>query len=631
MPVSPSRRSSTTRSSRPSAARSTRASPSCFTLAALLSCSPARRSGYFVLALLIGIISGTYSSIFNASPLLVVWQEWEDRRAPAGRARGPRGARPPEHRAGAHGSVGAQPFRVALLRPGWPPGRWSPREGRSGILTLCSSRGSAGRFRCRWTWTRRSPESAGPRVGTRVLEVLARRRSRPANSPGSSRTLAARWRMPWLLPDAGVFVDRIRRLAPPAKRSMVFGDFDADGLTGLAVMSRALRHLGVTGCRRPRRLEEGHGLSPSALEAAAGVGRRLIVTVDCGTSSLAEVADAGRRRDRRAGHRPSPRAARRLAAGPAAIVNPQRHESSYPHRRLAGSGVAFKLAQLLLRDEPGGPAAALDLADLATIGTVADVAPILGENRSIARLGLERMRRAPRPGIAALLERAGVQAGTVTLETIAYVIAPRINAAGRVGEAADAAALLLADDPLEAAELADRLDAANVERRQLTRDAVDAAEAAVAAMAGDEAAAVMVRGPWPVGIVGLVGVAAGGPDRTAGGRGGRGGRRDPRFVPERAGFDLAEALRACEDLFTRYGGHAGAAGFELPAERWDAFVQRFETWRRRLFLRIVGGNCALTSRFPRQRSATRCCGSSRCLPQRAPATRTHWSACWVSR
>ena len=129
-----------------------------------------------------------------------------------------------------------------------------------------------------------------------------------------------------------------------------------------------------------------------------------------------------------------------------ALVNPQRPDATYPDRRLAGSGVALKVASLLLEQLAGIPAAATiaDLADLAAIGTVADVAPILGENRSIARIGLERLRTAPRPGIAALLASARVDPASVTLETIAFVIAPRLNAAGRMGEAADAAALLLA-------------------------------------------------------------------------------------------------------------------------------------------------------------------------------------------
>jgi single-stranded-DNA-specific exonuclease len=380
---------------------------------------------------------------------------------------------------------------------------------------------------------------------------------------------------PALLPDAEVFLDRIHLARSRAERVVVFGDFDADGLTGLAILTRVLRRLGIEVLPYvPRRLEDGHGLSRAAIEATLEWGSRIIVTVDCGTSSLAEVVESNARgidvliTDH---HRVPPDRPPALA-----IVNPQRAESVYPHRRLAGSGVAFKLAQLLLGNEPGGAAAALDLADLATIGTVADVAPILGENRSIARLGLERIRRSPRPGIGALLERAGVPAGTVDLETIAFVIAPRINAAGRMGEAADAAALLLTDDPAEAAALAARLDAANTERRQLTRDAVDEAEAAIATISGDEPGAIIVRGPWPVGIVGLVA------SRLAERRG------RPAVVGadlgdvirascrSAAGFDLAAALETCAELLTRHGGHPGAAGLELPADRWPEFVLRFQ-------------------------------------------------------
>jgi single-stranded-DNA-specific exonuclease len=256
-----------------------------------------------------------------------------------------------------------------------------------------------------------------------------------------------------------------------------------------------------------------------------------------------------------------------------AIVNPHRSDSTYPDRRLAGSGVAFKMAQLLLAGEPGGPAAALDLADLATIGTVADVAPIVGENRAIARLGLERLRRSPRPGLAALLERARVDATAVDLETVAFAIAPRLNAAGRVGEALEAARLLLAEEPVAAAAHADALETANRTRRDQMTVAVAEARAAVAEM-GPEAATV-VRGPWSVGIVGLVAA------RLAEDRG------RPAVVGADLGdvvrascrsdgsLDLAATLQSCADLFTRFGGHAGAAGFELPTGRWDEFKARF--------------------------------------------------------
>jgi single-stranded-DNA-specific exonuclease len=208
------------------------------------------------------------------------------------------------------------------------------------------------------------------------------------------------------------------------------------------------------------------------------------------------------------------------------------------------------------------------------MGTGADVAPVRGENRAIARIGLERLRARPRAGIAALLERAGVAAATADLETVAYVLAPRINAAGRVGEPADAAQLLQTDDPDEARTLAERVDDANVARRALTRDVVADAEAAIGEIPAD-AAAILVRGEWPVGIVGLVAsrlTERTGRPAVVGATVGDAIRGSCRSVP---GFDLADALAACGDLFTRYGGHAGAAGFELPADRWPAFVERF--------------------------------------------------------
>lgn len=378
---------------------------------------------------------------------------------------------------------------------------------------------------------------------------------------------------PRLLPDADRLLARLERARAGGERVIVFGDFDADGLTGLAIMVRALRVFGLdVEPYVPSRLEEGHGLSLRAVEAAEAAGRSLIVTVDTGSTSVAEVAEAGRRgidvivTDH---HRLPPE----LPAA-VALVNPHRSDSTYPDPRLAGSGVAFKVAQLVLAGIPGGTDRALGLAELATIGTVADVAPIVGENRAIARIGLERMRNEPLAGLAAILRIAGVAPGGVDLETVAFVIAPRLNAAGRVGDAIEAARLLLTDDPTEAAELAERLQAANVVRRDLTRTAIAEAQAVLAADPGDPAATV-VRGDWPVGVIGLV---AG---RLAEERG------RPAVVGTEldgvirascrsaAGFDLAAALADCADLFVRHGGHPGAAGFELPPEHWETFRERF--------------------------------------------------------
>jgi single-stranded-DNA-specific exonuclease len=377
---------------------------------------------------------------------------------------------------------------------------------------------------------------------------------------------------PALLPDAGLTLARLTSARDHGERVLVFGDFDADGLTGLAIMTLALRRFGVAvEPYVPSRLEEGHGLSLAALDAAAAGGCTVVVTVDCGSTSVAEIAAANARgidvivTD----HHRVP------AVMPAAfaLVNPHRPDSVYPDRRLAGSGVAFKVAQLLLAIEPGGPLAALDLADLATIGSVADVAPIVGENRAIARLGLERLRHAPRPGIAALLERAHIGSDAIDLETVAFAIAPRLNAAGRVGEALEAARLLLATDPVEAGLHADALEAANLTRRDLMKLAV--AEARAVVSESSPAAATIVRGPWSVGIVGLVAARLaedGGRPAVVGAELGDVVRASCRSD---GSLDLGAALERCADLFIRFGGHAGAAGFELPADRWDEFRERF--------------------------------------------------------
>ncbi|MHB8959731.1 MAG: single-stranded-DNA-specific exonuclease RecJ [Candidatus Limnocylindrales bacterium] len=403
---------------------------------------------------------------------------------------------------------------------------------------------------------------------------------------------------PHLLPDAGALVGRVVQAMANGERVMVFGDFDADGLTALAQLVLALRRLALDVLPYvPSRLEEGHGLSMASVEAAATQGVALIITVDTGSTSVAEVAAARERgidvviTDHH--HLPD------VLPAAVALVNPHRADSDYPDPSLSGSGVAFTVARLLLGELADDPDAALGLADLATIGTVSDVVPLLGENRAIARLGLERIRTAPRPGIAALLARAGVDPATVDLETVGFVLAPRLNAAGRVGEALDAANLLLAGTPEQADALAAALESANSTRRDLMRSAIAQARAGlglpdpgqapgqqplldaepvaaeVVVGGGAEAPALVLRGPWSVGIIGLV--AGRLADETG----------KPAVVGTVLGdvvrascrgdgrANLAHALDACDDLLIRHGGHAAAAGFELPLASWDAFVARF--------------------------------------------------------
>ena len=445
--------------------------------------------------------------------------------------------------------------------------------------------------------------AAGERgIGTFAATVLARRGiADVATLDAFLGPAADGLHDPQLLPDADVLIEGIARARDRGEKVMVFGDFDADGLTGLAQLVLTFRRLGIdTEPYVPSRVEEGHGLSMAAVQSAAASGTSLIVTVDTGSTSVAEVAAASARgidvviTDHH--HLPE------VLPAAVAVVNPHRADSMYPDPELSGSGVAFTVARLLLGTLADAGAEALDLADLATIGTVSDVAPILGENRAIARLGLERMRTGARPGIAALLARANVNPATVDLETVGFVLAPRLNAAGRVGEALDAARLLLASTPEEAAELAKTLESANTTRRDLMRTAIAEARAALGLgepgqapgqlaldAAGSERAtpapitvaggpghgAILVHGPWPIGIIGLV--AGRLADETG----------LPTIVATDAGpvlrascrgdgrLNLAAALDACDDLLVRHGGHAAAAGFELPADRWDAFTERF--------------------------------------------------------
>ncbi|HYM84420.1 MAG TPA: single-stranded-DNA-specific exonuclease RecJ [Candidatus Dormibacteraeota bacterium] len=433
-----------------------------------------------------------------------------------------------------------------------PRYRWIPPEGVHPSPALAAAASASG-------------------FGGAALELLvARGVHTPEELAGFLAEPAGALHDPRLLPDADLLLARIGLARVRRERVMVFGDFDADGLTGLAILVSTLRALGLDVVPYvPSRLDEGHGLSMAAVDQAERDGVSLIVTVDTGSTSQREIGLAAGRGVEVAvtdHHRVPPEPPPAVA-----FVNPHRPDSAYPDARLAGSGVAFKVAQLLLAPGSGGPPdgdeTALAMADLATIGTVSDLAPIVGENRAIARLGLERLRTAPRPGLAALLERANVKPADVDLERVAFALAPRLNAAGRVGEAVEAARLLLADDPAEATILAEALDTANVTRRDLTRQAVlDAREARAGT---DDEAIVLARGPWPVGIVGLVAARLSeetGRPAVVGAEIGSVVRASCRSAP---GFDLAAALESCSHLLLRHGGHAGAAGFEVAAERWD--------------------------------------------------------------
>ena len=413
-----------------------------------------------------------------------------------------------------------------------------------------------------------TPHGLGPRA---LSLIIGRGIGDPMALDRFFATPASGLHDPGSLPDIDRFVDRIGRARTAGERVLLFGDFDADGLTGLAILTRALRRTGIDAVPYvPDRVTEGHGLSRAGIDAAVAAGATLIVTIDCGSSSGPEVAEAASR-----GIDVIVTDHHRVPETPpvaVAFVNPHREDARYPDRRLTGAGLVYKLAGVLLAERGLGDDRN-ELAALATVGTVADVAPVLGENRSIVRIGIEGLRSGASVGIAALLRRAKVDPATVDLETVGFAIAPRLNAASRMGEATDAANLLLTDDPDEADRLAERLESTNAERRDLTRTAVAEARAAVGEPNGE--AATVIQGAWPVGIVGLVAARLaddhGRPAVVGSDLGGTiraSCRSDGRL-------DLAAALRACDDLLLRHGGHRGAAGLEVAADRWDAFRERF--------------------------------------------------------
>ena len=377
------------------------------------------------------------------------------------------------------------------------------------------------------------------------------------------------------MPDAvivlGVAVSEGRRIA-------VYGDYDADGVTACAMLTLALRAAGADVVPYiPNRMTEGYGLHGPALQDLAARGVGCVVTVDCGTSSVDVAASRppGVQLVITDHHLPLPPTPGAEVALPAAdaLVNPKRPDCGYPFDGLAGAGVAWKLLAAL-ESERVVPAGSADAAvGLAALGTVADMMPLRGENRLLVRRGLEAIARRPSPGLAALVAAAGLRA-PLRAADLAFGLAPRINAAGRMEDAELALRLLLAGDAAEAEPLAARLQGQNVERQEAVARAMAEAEERVAEIPEEAPAIVVGDARWPMGIVGLV----------AGRLAERYAR--PTFVASLEGDEakgsarsvrgvhLVRALGAAGDCLLRYGGHALAAGYSLDPGRLAEFAER---------------------------------------------------------
>lgn len=384
---------------------------------------------------------------------------------------------------------------------------------------------------------------------------------------------------PAQIADIGKAAERLIRAIRTGEKITIYGDYDVDGVTSSAVLRLFCRdHLGVElDCYIPHRLTEGYGLNVGAIEALAEQGTQVLITVDNGSSAVAQVARATELGmdvliiDHHQVSDPEPPAF--------AHLNPHRLSCAFPYKGLAAVGVTFMLLvelrrQLRAAEWYDGPPLRPDrYLDLVALGTVADVAPLTEVNRAIVRHGIRQMQRAPRLGVRALMEVSRVTPAAITARDLGFRLGPRINAAGRLADAADGFHLLIGDDPEHAADLADALNGQNLKRRAIEKRMTQQAKAQVEAdPALVQAAAVVLAGEdWHPGVVGIVAsriVDSFHRPAIMLARDGDRYRGSARSVP---GVDIKAALDACAEHLLKYGGHVGAAGLSMHCDALPAF------------------------------------------------------------
>ncbi len=379
---------------------------------------------------------------------------------------------------------------------------------------------------------------------------------------------------PFSIKDMDRAVTRIHTAVERNEKVLVFGDYDVDGISSAALLVETLQSMGLdVAYEVPDRLIEGYGLNTDRVRAAADRGVDLIVTVDNGISCQEEVTLA-----RELGldiivtdhHEPG---GDRLPPA-VAVLDPKRPDATYPHRDLAGVGVSAKLCQALTGRTPP--------LDLVALGTVADVVPLLGENRTLVSRGIDELRTGNRVGLKSLAEVAAINPADIRAYHIAFQLGPRINAAGRLGKASDSIELLLASDKSRADVFAHQLDRDNRDRQQICDRIREDAESMMSLDFSSDQRTIMLAAPgWHPGIIGIVA------SRIAeeyhrptvllaiDGDHARGSARSIRA------FDLFSAISECSDLIDKFGGHKYAAGLTVRSDRIDELRDRFEAVGRR--------------------------------------------------
>jgi single-stranded-DNA-specific exonuclease len=444
----------------------------------------------------------------------------------------------------------------------------------------------------RWLLPQTDPEQAGRLAENLGLSLSAARvlLNRGYRDPASARRFLSPslddLHDPSLLLGMSAALERLQRAIAARENILLYGDYDVDGTTSVVILKKAIELAGgQAGVFIPHRIRDGYGMRPEAIEEAAASGATLVISVDTGIRAAEAV-----RRARDFGmdvivtdhHLPDAELPPALA-----VLNPNQPGCPYPEKNLCGAGVAFKLVQALLAtlDWPPGKVRRMteSFLKLVAIGTVADVVPLTGENRVLVKYGLEGLRAVRNPGLRALLDVAGIEPGQApSAGQVAFRIAPRLNAAGRMADANDIVELLLTEDVDRAKELATRLHGLNRDRQQAEGEIVRLIlDECLATPPTDQQAALVFSGKeWHRGVVGIVAsrlvdrfhrpvfVLAEDPEQgVAQGSG--------RSVPA---LHLLEALESMSGLFLRFGGHRQAAGLTLATERIEEFRERLNAY-----------------------------------------------------
>ena len=384
---------------------------------------------------------------------------------------------------------------------------------------------------------------------------------------------------PFLMNDMQTAVERINKALAGKERILVYGDYDVDGCTAVALVYKFLRQF----CSNidyyiPDRYEEGYGISKKGIDFAAATGVRLIIVLDCGIKAVEEIAYA-----KSLGvdfiicdhHVPDSELPEAVA-----ILNPKRTDNRYPDTNLSGCGVGFKLMQAFAQSNGIAQGRLVPLLDLCVVSIASDIVPITGENRILAYHGLRSLNTNPGTGLRAIIEVCGLGDRELTMNDIIFKIGPRINASGRMQSGGEAVALLVENDFAEAMEQAERINLYNEARKDLDRQMTEEAVELVRDLPGldDRRAVVIYNEEWHKGIIGIVAsrlteqyyrpavVLTRSEDLATG---------SARSV---SGFDVYKAVQSCEDLLENFGGHTYAAGLSMKVENVPEFSRRFEAY-----------------------------------------------------